>query len=108
MKPFDPSKFASKRSHALFKLFEERRIPNPNPEQRNYVLPITAFEEYTGISVADHPLFFRPEVFSPGTDYNSFGDFCYLTINGLFKADTVLAVSALIRKENFYGKNQPA
>ena len=108
MKPFDPSEFASERDQALFKLFEERRIPNPNPERRNYVLPVAAFEEYAGIRVAEHPLFFRPEIFSPGADYNRFGDCHYLTISGLFKADTVLVVADFIRKETPYGKDQPA
>lgn len=106
MRGLDLSATSRQRSEDLNRFFLKNRVPHPTPDEHRFILPVTAFEEYAGISVADHPLFFRPEIFAGGTDFNICGTFHYMTIDGFYKAITVLAVANLIRKENSYGKDQ--
>jgi len=93
------------RNTALLEFFRVNSVRDPGTNTNRYVLPTKAFEEYAGIKIADHPLFFRPEIFAPGSDWNVSGDFHYLTIDGLFKAVTVLAVADLTHRRCFRGQN---
>lgn len=57
------------------------------------VFPMEAFEQITGVDVSTHPLFFRPELFRGGTDWNTGGrdrEGGYFTRSGLHKAIAVV------------------
>ena len=108
MKRLNLTASANQRSMELLEFFRVNSVQHPGVDSPRRVLPLKAFEEYAGINAAEHPLFFRQELFAGGSDFNVYNGFHYLTIDGLFKADTVLTVADLIRKEIPYGQNQPA
>lgn len=108
MNKLDLSVPAWQRSHELKEFFREKSVQDPCTAARRLVLPLKTFEEYAGIIITEHPLFFHPEIFSSGSDFNSYGDFRYLTIDGLYKAVTVLAVANLIERRRTHGQDQSA
>lgn len=110
MKRLNLAASANQRNVELLEFFRANAIQCPSMNATRRVLPLKAFEEYAGINTAKHPLFFLPEIFAGGSDFNTCDDFRYLTIDGLFKAVTVLAVTELVRKETFNvnGKDQSA
>lgn len=108
MKHLDLSVPAHQRAQELHEFFRANCVANPNPNDCTYVLPVEVFEEYAGISVRKHPLFFRPEIFGSGSDFNVYGNFRYLTISGLFKAVTVLATQNIIERRGNHDKDQSA
>lgn len=113
MKPLDLVDTPDRRSEELLKFFRMNAVQHPGTAAQQRVLPLSAFEEYAGISTSEHPLFFRPEIFSSGSDWNSYWVqgvevLRYLTIDGLFKAVTVLAVANFVERGRIHGQNQLA
>ena len=66
------------------------------------VFPQKLFEELFQVNLGEHPLFFRPEVFIGGEDWNSWWEngekvFAYLTFRGFCKAVSILNAEALLQ-----------
>lgn len=87
-------------------LFDQYAIPDPFPAgDRRGVFPISTYEALTGISVKDSPLFFHPNIFVGGADFNcaSWNDeqdafeLRYFTYSGLVKAIAIANAELLWR-----------
>lgn len=69
------------------------------------VFTVQAFEAATGVNPRAHPLFFRPEIFIGGYDWNASGwneernefDMLYFTLAGLVKALAVMNAERLLQ-----------
>lgn len=104
----DLSAPALRREEEMMKFFRANAVQHPGIGYVRLVLPFKAFEEYTGVNVAEHPLFFRPEIFSGGSDFNICGGIKFFTLDGFCKAVTALATLNIIERSSIHGQNQPA